>query len=282
MHTPTACKIFVYDVETIGTLHPMYTPCEWEHQQHAIEPWLSRALSAEWRVASASDADLIFLANTGFSRWCTAVRELWMRYDADGTRGKPGIKRIGYREQVCDSEPAKQQQNLLARVGDWGAWLAAQLVPGASPPRRPAGARISRDANFSDSERVVLREKQLLRDERSKRMLWNMMVQASAEAQRQVPDGRRMPPTRVVTLTSAECPRPYQWPARGGRAASGGAGRTAWRSCRPGHQTSSRSPTGWRGRTTGSRRTSSRGRRGWWARGRRPRRRRGGCASCYS
>ena len=33
---PRGCRVFVFDVaREVATLHPSYTPCEWEHQQHA-------------------------------------------------------------------------------------------------------------------------------------------------------------------------------------------------------------------------------------------------------
>ena len=202
---PRGCRIFVMDVaDTVATLHPSYTPCAWEHQQHAVEVWLSRALATSpWRVSSVADADMIFLANAGFSRWCTASRVLQMRYRAAGKAG-----RIGELEPVCIDQtsgpppPPRPQQH----VGPRGRG------------HRPAWAR----------QGLVLEAKQLMRDEQSKRWLWRKMLAHSEALQREAVaarggggDGSAAPPPRVLTLTSHECPRPYHGGGGGGGKAGG-------------------------------------------------------------
>ena len=181
--------------DSIGTLHPSYTPCAWEHQQHAVEVWLSRALGATspWRVSSVADADLIFLANAGFSRWCTASRLLQMRYRAAGKAG-----RIGDLEPVCTEQTS-----------------------GPPPPPPPPSVE-PRGRGLRPSwahKGLVLSDKQLMRDEQSKRWLWRKMLAASEALQREAVAARggggggggssAAPPPRVLTLTSHECPRPY-------------------------------------------------------------------------
>ena len=71
------CRIFVHEHDLSATrrvaLHADYTPCDWEHHQHATVLWLSRALlaSMHWTVPTAgalqpapADADLICVCSS--------------------------------------------------------------------------------------------------------------------------------------------------------------------------------------------------------------------------
>lgn len=67
------CRVYVHQVPKATGLrmHPMYSPCAWEHAQHATEVWINRALlGSPWVVSSPADADVVYLDGHHFSEWC--------------------------------------------------------------------------------------------------------------------------------------------------------------------------------------------------------------------
>ena len=99
------CRVYVHDVASATgmRLHPHYTPCEWEHQQHAVEVWLSRALShSPWRTASPRDADFVYLDGHGLSKWCTASRTLYIRNQKGNKTGDERVCQTGSNSSAKD------------------------------------------------------------------------------------------------------------------------------------------------------------------------------------
>ena len=178
--TLTGCRIYVHDVATASgvRLHPRYTPCGWPHVQHADETWLSQALaSSPWRVQSVADADLVYLDGHDFSRWCTASRILNMR--------NTQRREDGGSETVCPSAtPVDQRPAKIARLALWERSNGDQITDVTPTP--------------------------LFRDEKSKRVVWELMLNTSAALlSREARGNKRLIP-RAVALTSNECPPPYR------------------------------------------------------------------------
>ena len=117
------CSIYRHDVGTATgmRLHPAYTPCEWEHQQHALEVWLPRVVEEEWpwRAASMEDADIALVDGLDLARWCTVTRMLHMA---------GAFNREQSRVQTCNGATAK---------GACGSWRLA-LANGRPSPASSA------------------------------------------------------------------------------------------------------------------------------------------------
>ncbi|KAL1515128.1 hypothetical protein AB1Y20_004190 [Prymnesium parvum] len=138
MAAPTlhGCRIFVHDVAaaTNSLLAAQYTPCEWEHAQHAVELWLSRALShSPWRVRHASAADLLFLDSHHFSRWCTASRTLASRHFARGdAHAAPSERACEHAALPSDALPSPRGATPLRRDEKSKRRLWAAMVAGSA------------------------------------------------------------------------------------------------------------------------------------------------------
>lgn len=170
------CRIYVHDTAAATglRLHERFTPCGWPHVQHADEAWLSQALqSSPWRVSTPAAADLIYLDGHDLSRWCTATRIITMRKaearSAANVRSEVACEAM----HITDSRKAQSAEVVLRR-----------RKARAEQPGQPATP--------------------LQRDERSKHVLWDLMLQTAGALQ---PSNRTVP--RVVALTSMECPPPF-------------------------------------------------------------------------
>ena len=98
------CIIHRYDVgaETGMRLHPNLTPCEWEHEQWAIELWLARVLQESWPWTSASPslANVTYVDGLDLARWCTVTVHLSMR---EYTRGRFNVSKMTSAERLCSN-----------------------------------------------------------------------------------------------------------------------------------------------------------------------------------
>jgi len=179
MEYPRGCAIFVHDV-TAATglrLHERYTPCGWPHVQHADEAWLTRALTrSAWRVSRPEKADFIYLDGHEFSRWCTASRILAMHNSAQ----RLFAANVTH-ETACPGSTTSDQRPAMT-----AEHVLRQRLKGHS------------------SEPTALHPTPIMRDERSKRKLWQLMMATSSA----LSSARRIP--RVVALTSNECPPPFR------------------------------------------------------------------------
>lgn len=182
---PRGCSIYVHDISLVTglRLHERYTPCGWPHVQHADEAWLSSALQhSPWRVSSPEQADLIYLDGHEFSRWCTATRILHMV----NSQQRINSANVSH-ESACPGSTWHDPRP---------AWPADKLL-------HERARRAKRQWKPSDA--FSNEPAPMMRDEKSKRRLWQLMMETSAALL--APGAARIP--RVVTLTSAECPRPF-------------------------------------------------------------------------
>ena len=224
------CRIYVHDVAArVGMrLHARYTPCDWPHVQHADEAWISKALwRSPWRVEDPAQADLIYLDGTEFSRWCTASRILSMRNTQQrAARANTSSEVACAAAEQTDTRTAHPAGHVLSRR------------------RRSRGSGASSEPLLKGEADVPL-----LRDEQSKRLIWQLMLEtsaalahpqegvasspadgtlnqlpsssaataataataaASSTSSSAVMPARRRRVPRVVVLTSFECPPPYR------------------------------------------------------------------------